>query len=44
MDSMVADVDVVGVRLCDGIGSHEYGSLIVTADQNSSQLVAKLTK
>ena len=41
---MVADVDVLGVRLHDRIGSHKYGSLIVTADWDSFQLVAELTE
>ena len=41
---MVADVNVLGARLCDGIGSHEYGSLVVTADRDSFQLIAELTE
>ena len=41
---MVVDVDVLGVRLHYGVGCHEYGPLIVTADQDSIQLIAKLTE
>ena len=39
---MVADVDVLGVRLHYGVGCHEYGPLIITADWDSIQLIAEL--
>ena len=35
MDSMVADVDVLGARLHYRVGCHEYGPLIVTTDWDS---------
>ena len=44
MDSVVADVDVLGARLHYGIGRHKYGPLIITADRDSIQLIAELTK
>ena len=44
MDSMVANVDVLGARLYYRVGCHEYGPLIVTANQDSIQLIAELTK
>ena len=44
MDSVVADIDVLGARLCYRVGCHEYGPLIITADRDSFQLIAKLTE
>ena len=44
MDSVVVDVDVLGVRLHYGVGCHEYGPLIIATDQDSIQLIAELTK
>ena len=44
MDSVVVDVDVLGARLRYRVGCHEYGPLIITADQDSIQLIAKLTE
>jgi len=41
---VVADVDVLGVGLCYRVGCHEYGPLIITANQDSFQLIAKLTE
>jgi len=41
---MVVDVDVLGARLHYRVGCHEYGPLIITANQDSSQLIAKLTE
>ena len=44
MDSMVANIDVLGPRLYYRVGCHEYGPLIVTANQDSIQLIAELTE
>ena len=44
MDSVVADVDVLGARLCYRVGCHEYGPLIITANWDSLQPIAKLTE
>ena len=44
MDSMVADVNVLGVRLCHRVGCHEYGPLIITTNWDSFQLIAELTE
>ena len=41
---MVVNVNVFGARLHYGVGCHEYGPLIVTADWDSIQLIAKLTE
>jgi len=41
---MVADVNVLGVRLCYRVGCHEYGPLIITTDRDSFQLIAELTE
>jgi len=41
---VVADVNVLGVRLHYRVGCHEYGPLIITAIWDSFQLIAELTK
>jgi len=41
---MVADVDVLGVRLHYRVGCHEYGPLIIITNQDSFQLIAELTE
>jgi len=41
---VVVDVNVFGARLHYRVGCHEYGPLIITANRDSFQLIAKLTK
>ena len=41
---MVADVDVLGVRLCYRVRCHEDGTLVITTNWDSIQLIAKLTE